>query len=81
MSWSPTARLLWQSWNKDAVASIFSYLRRPRLLKPDLQVQTISDIDVNQLKAIGVRAVLLDKDNTVTAPFETEVHPTAKEVC
>lgn len=76
-SWSLAARTLWQSWNGDAVRALGTILQRPSLLKPHLCVQNISHIDVDELRRCGVKAVVLDKDNTITAPYADDVHPAA----
>jgi phosphatidylglycerophosphatase GEP4 len=77
--WSVTARTLWQSWNGDAVRTLGTILRRPQLLKPRLCVANLNSLDVQHLVAAGVRAVILDKDNTVTAPYADHVHAGAVE--
>jgi len=37
----------------------------------------VSDIDFLELKRRGVRALVFDKDNTLTNPYTNELHPTA----
>eukprot|EP00750_Incisomonas_marina_P009346 INCI15955.1.p1 GENE.INCI15955.1~~INCI15955.1.p1 ORF type:complete len:243 (-),score=39.74 INCI15955.1:314-1042(-) len=76
-SWSLAARTLWQSWNGDAVRALGTILQRPSLLKPRLCVENISHLDIDELRRCGVKAVVLDKDNTITAPYADNVHPSA----
>ncbi|KAI8871440.1 HAD-superfamily phosphatase [Ramicandelaber brevisporus] len=48
-------------------------LLRPAL--PHLVVNDVRSIDYAALRASGVTAIAFDKDNTLTAPEEFEVHP------
>ena len=66
-----------QSWNGAAVATIGRVLRRPALVLPHLAVPTLNDLSAGALHARGIRGVLLDKDNTITAPYVDELHPRA----
>ena len=78
MGWSLAGRALWQSWNGPAVWALAVVALRPRaLLRPSECVLNISHVDAAALRARGIRAVVLDKDNTVTAPYADEVHPDA----
>ena len=67
-----------QSWNPAAVATLGRIARRPALLLPHLSVPTLNHLQPATLKAAGVRGVLLDKDNTITAPYRDEPHPEAQ---
>eukprot|EP01045_Picozoa_sp_COSAG04_P011837 COSAG04_NODE_775_length_10405_cov_20.166214_7_plen_245_part_00 len=67
-----------QSWNPAAVATLGRVARRPSLLLPHLSLPTLNQLQPATLKAAGVRGVLLDKDNTVTAPYRDEPHPAAQ---
>ena len=40
---------------------------------------SISDVDFAALKAAGARGVILDKDNTITAPYADAAHSCAAE--
>jgi phosphatidylglycerophosphatase GEP4 len=69
-----------QSLNTQAIWTLVtSMVRRPGLLVPHVSVPTISQLDFAALKhGAGISAILLDKDHTVTAPYEnTAVHPQA----
>ena len=79
-----------QSWNAQAVRAAASALRgrvppganplpsaAAHPLRPRLSVATLSDVSVEALQRRGVRAVILDKDNTITAPYVDSVHPRA----
>eukprot|EP00592_Proboscia_alata_P008435 CAMPEP_0194363398 /NCGR_PEP_ID=MMETSP0174-20130528/11196_1 /TAXON_ID=216777 /ORGANISM="Proboscia alata, Strain PI-D3" /LENGTH=239 /DNA_ID=CAMNT_0039136777 /DNA_START=112 /DNA_END=831 /DNA_ORIENTATION=+ len=64
-----------QSLNLKALASLTSIIRRPYLVSPHVFVKTISDIDYRKLRdECGIRGVIFDKDNTLTAPYETTTH-------
>lgn len=76
-----------QSLNPSAIWTLTTaVLRRPSLMIPDLQVATIADIDWQALQQqqqqqqsfAGRRALVFDKDNTLTAPYAKEIHPTCR---
>ncbi|GFZ43110.1 hypothetical protein JCM24511_00828 [Saitozyma sp. JCM 24511] len=57
-----------------------SSLLRPRLLRPDLFVPTIANVDFRRLRQEkGFNAVVVDKDNCVTVPNEDGVYPPFKD--
>jgi len=65
-----------QSFNGKAILTLASILRRPSLIVPHVQVSDISELNYNVLKKY-VDAVVFDKDNTLTAPYENIVHKDA----
>lgn len=68
-----------QSINTKALVTLASVVRRPYLAAPHVRVATISDVNYTALRdQCGIRAVVFDKDNTLTAPYATEVHPNAE---
>lgn len=67
-----------QSLNTRALITLTSVLRRPYLMSPHVHVPTISQVNYTALKQdCGIRAVVFDKDNTITAPYATLVHDNA----
>ena len=70
---------LGQSWNGPAVRALGRVAARPGLLAPHFSVGTVGEVDFPKLRAAGVRAVLFDKDNTLTRPYELELHPAAAD--
>jgi phosphatidylglycerophosphatase GEP4 len=50
---------------------------RLRLTRPVLAVKNLSGVDWGHLqKNLGIRCIILDKDNTITAPYvDSQVHP------
>jgi phosphatidylglycerophosphatase GEP4 len=67
-----------QSLNTKAIVTLASVLRRPQLIVPHLSVCTVSDIDYDALRQqVGIRAVIFDKDHTLTMPYSNEIHPMA----
>lgn len=45
---------------------------------PQVSVRSVSDIDYRALhRDAGIRAVILDKDHTLTAPYSNQLHPEA----
>mgnify|MGYP003748039851 CR=1 FL=1 len=45
------------------------------LAMPHLEVPDVRWIDWDALHAAGFRAIVFDKDNTLTAPYSNEVYP------
>ena len=75
-----TTTTMVQSINTQALWTLTSIARRPGLVVPQISVQTISDLDFGALQQKGgIRAIVLDKDNTITAPYSNEIHPKAKD--
>jgi phosphatidylglycerophosphatase GEP4 len=67
-----------QSLNTKALVTLASVIRRPSLLVPHVSVDNISEINYAAMKErAGIRAVVFDKDNTLTAPYAMEIHPLA----
>jgi phosphatidylglycerophosphatase GEP4 len=66
-----------QSINTKALLTLASVLRRPGLLVPQVSVSTISQVNYTALKEQGIAAIMFDKDNTLTAPYENTIHPLA----
>ena len=65
-----------QSINTKAIVTIASIVRRPGLLVPHISVGTLSELNFTAMKLeSGIRAVVFDKDNTLTAPYENVLHP------
>ena len=67
-----------QSINTKALLTLASVVRRPFLAAPHIHVPTISDVNYQSMRDhCGIKAVIFDKDNTITAPYATEVHERA----
>mmetsp|Transcript_11784 Transcript_11784/g.22065 ORF Transcript_11784/g.22065 Transcript_11784/m.22065 type:complete len:254 (-) Transcript_11784:10-771(-) len=67
-----------QSINTKALLTLASVIRRPFLASPHIHVPTISDVNYQSMKDhCGIKAVIFDKDNTLTAPYATEIHERA----
>ena len=54
---------------------------RLRLTRPALAVKNLTEIDWDHLQQnLGVKCVILDKDNTITAPYnDSQVYPLLKD--
>lgn len=50
-----------------------------RLIIPHVETQNISRVNFKKLSDLGVKGVVLDKDNTITSPHQLQVHPLAKK--
>ena len=67
-----------QSLNTKALLTLASVVRRPSLMVPHVSLQNVSQLNYTALKErCGIRAVIFDKDNTLTAPYGMEIHPDA----
>lgn len=67
-----------QSINIKALTTLASVVRRPYLISPHIHVASISEIDFTAMRdQCGIRAVIFDKDNTITAPYDLTTHPKA----
>jgi phosphatidylglycerophosphatase GEP4 len=67
-----------QSFNSKAIIYSVQLLFRPRLILPQLVVSDIRNINYTKLKQAGFKAIAFDKDNTLSAPYSTHVHPEFK---
>jgi phosphatidylglycerophosphatase GEP4 len=68
-----------QTINTKAILTLASVLRRPSLLVPHVSIPTISDVNFDALKECGITGVIFDKDNTLTAPYASCIHPAAQK--
>jgi phosphatidylglycerophosphatase GEP4 len=69
-----------QSLNTKALLTLASVVRRPSLLVPHVSVTNVSQLNYSALKEhCGIRAVVFDKDNTLTAPYGMVIHPDASQ--
>ncbi|MCO5607498.1 hypothetical protein L7F22_061694 [Adiantum nelumboides] len=50
-------------------------LREPQIALPHVEVSDICSIDWNALRLSGFKGVVLDKDNTITAPYVQSIWP------
>jgi len=67
-----------QSINTKAILTLASVLRRPYIASPHIHVPTISHVNYENMRDLcGIKAIIFDKDNTLTAPYATEVHEKA----
>ena len=60
--------------NTTRLAIFFKALRNRQLLRPKLCYKKFNEIDIKFLKGNGIRAVGIDKDNTITLPHANKVH-------
>lgn len=82
-----------QGFNLSGITGLFRALRRRDLLRPKLMIDsmhasihdyTSKCLDISKLdfKAVkekaGIQAVCFDRDNCLTAPYSSQVHPSVK---
>ncbi|RUS17695.1 mitochondrial PGP phosphatase-domain-containing protein [Endogone sp. FLAS-F59071] len=63
-----------QSFNLSAIISAFRLIVQPSLAVPHLVVTDIRHINFSSLKSSGFRALAFDKDNCLTAPYQSKVY-------
>ena len=69
-----------QSINTKALLTLASVVRRPSLMVPHVSLANVSQLNYTALKeSCNVRAVVFDKDNTLTAPYGMSIHPDAHQ--
>lgn len=69
-----------QSLNLSGVANAFRVLLNPSLAMPHMIVDDIRHINFRQLKQhANIKAIGFDKDNCLTAPYVSTIHPPFKE--
>ncbi|GAK63548.1 HAD phosphatase [Moesziomyces antarcticus] len=61
--------------NLSGVVAVLAVLVRPSLVVPHVQVPDIGHLDWSALHANGVRFVVFDKDNCLTAPHSDTIQP------
>ena len=67
-----------QSLNTKALLTLASVIRRPSLLVPHVSLANVSQLNYSALKEkCGIKAIIFDKDNTLTAPYGMCIHPDA----
>ncbi|KAJ2671196.1 hypothetical protein GGH99_006189 [Coemansia sp. RSA 1285] len=64
-----------QWFNSAGVRSVWQVVRQPGLLMPHVVVADIRSIPYEDLRARGIRYLVFDKDNCLTAPYAEHVHP------
>ncbi|KAJ3329597.1 hypothetical protein HDU76_007579 [Blyttiomyces sp. JEL0837] len=69
-----------QSWNWPGITAAFRVLAKPSLAIPHASVTDIRQVDFHGLrKDCGIRIIVFDKDNTLTAPYVDSLHPPFKK--
>ncbi len=64
-----------QSFNFPAIRNLLTLFKQPSLILPHISLNKLSELDVERLKAKGIKYIVFDKDNTLTRAFEDELHP------
>ncbi|KAJ1933751.1 hypothetical protein GGF37_006619 [Kickxella alabastrina] len=64
-----------QSLNIAGIKSAFLLLRRPQLLLPHMAVSDIRSIPFDEMRQNGIKYLVFDKDNCLTAPYADHIHP------
>ncbi|KAI9190182.1 hypothetical protein H9P43_001615 [Blastocladiella emersonii ATCC 22665] len=68
-----------QSVNFAGIRALAWVIRSPAVARPHLSVPDISHLDFPNLHASGVRCIVFDKDNCLTAPYSDAVHPSVEK--
>ncbi|KAJ2007286.1 hypothetical protein H4R26_000879 [Coemansia thaxteri] len=64
-----------QSFNPAGLRAAFALLRRPHMLMPHIAVPDMRTIPYEALHAAGIKYLVFDKDNCLTAPYANHIHP------
>ncbi|RUS34754.1 hypothetical protein BC938DRAFT_478750 [Jimgerdemannia flammicorona] len=64
-----------QSFNFSGLINAFRVITKPSLVVPHLVVPDVRHINFRQLKSSGFRALAFDKDNCLTAPYQSIIYP------
>jgi len=64
-----------QSFNGTALEYLFRVWRNKSLVIPHFRAKDIRYISFGQLKAAGIKGIVFDKDNTITAPYAPAIYP------
>jgi phosphatidylglycerophosphatase GEP4 len=62
-----------QSFNFNGIKLFLKYILKPKLFIPNQIVPSIAEIDFITLKNSGFKAIVFDKDNTLTAPYSSKL--------
>eukprot|EP00026_Physarum_polycephalum_P015134 Phypoly_transcript_15756.p1 GENE.Phypoly_transcript_15756~~Phypoly_transcript_15756.p1 ORF type:complete len:217 (+),score=26.30 Phypoly_transcript_15756:80-730(+) len=65
-----------QSFNSNALGYLVRVLRNKSLVIPHFSTRDISYISFTNLKKAGIKGIVFDKDNTLTAPYAPQIYPT-----
>ncbi|KAI8089803.1 mitochondrial PGP phosphatase-domain-containing protein [Halteromyces radiatus] len=68
-----------QSFNLSGILNAFRLIANPSLAMPHIIVNDIREIPMASLKKHGIKAMAFDKDNCLTAPYMSNIHPPFKE--
>ncbi|KAJ2665482.1 hypothetical protein IW148_001603 [Coemansia sp. RSA 1199] len=64
-----------QSINMAGLRTMWTLLTQPSLLRPDIVVSDIRSLSLDKLRQRGIRFLVFDKDNCLTAPYVSTIHP------
>ncbi|CAO3606591.1 unnamed protein product [Mucor hiemalis] len=69
-----------QSLNLSGIVNVFRVIWNPSLAMPHIIVNDIRGIHYSNLKTLGnIKAIGFDKDNCLTAPYVSTIHPPFKD--
>ncbi|ORZ30748.1 mitochondrial PGP phosphatase-domain-containing protein [Catenaria anguillulae PL171] len=68
-----------QSLNFAGIRALWWVIRNPSLARPCESVPDISHVNFDKLKQSGIKCLVFDKDNCLTAPYADQAHPTVSK--
>ncbi|CAO3595075.1 unnamed protein product [Absidia cylindrospora] len=68
-----------QNINFSGILNAFRLIASPSLAMPHIIVNDIREIPMESLKKHGIKAMAYDKDNCLTVPYVSTIHPPFKE--
>ncbi len=67
-----------QFFNLQALKEFPKALLNKKLRTPKERISSINDLAISALKKKGIKALIFDKDNTLTLPYTNEIHPSIR---
>ena len=75
---APVTMVQWLNW--PGIKLFFKVVWQPALRVPRLHVESIANVPWEKLKRErNIKAIVLDKDNTFTAPYDLKVHCSVRD--
>lgn len=68
-----------QAINVPAIRQLGNVLQNPHLLLPQISLSSVAHLDMKKLRdKYGIKAVIFDKDNTLSLCYVDELHPSCR---
>jgi len=64
-----------QTINIPGLVGIRDVLLNKKLLIPTWSLNSVAELDINELMTLGIKYLVFDKDNTLSLPYGDDIHP------